>query len=265
MNARFLKVVSVTMALFFPLSMVAVDTGAMAFPTGNVSLNGKALSNPTAIFAGDRISTTDGSLAVTVAGSTVQVGKKSAVLYAPSQLKLANGGMKVATSTGLAGQVRNLTLRPDGKAKTVYTVAERDGQVMIAVLEGNLTLNDGHGQVMLAANHAVAIPVQDSQSTDQATCKKGDKKCEKALKDCKGDKACEQQAVSAAAAGGAAAAGAGAAGGAAAGGAAAGAAGAAAGLSTAAIVGISVAAAAAAAGIGVGVAKANESSSPSAP
>lgn len=263
MHARVVKFVSFAMAVFFPFAMMAADTGAMAFPTGNVSLNGKTLSNPTAIFAGDHINTADGSLAMTIAGSTVQVGEKSAVVFAPGQLNLARGGIKVSTTTGLAGQVRNLTLRPEGKSKAVYTVAERDGKVMIAALEGNLTLNDGHGQVMVAANHAVAIPVQDT-TTDQPTCKKGDKKCEKAVKDCKGDKACESQAISAAAAGGAAAAGAGAAGGAAAGGAAAGA-GAAAGLSTAAIVGISVAAAAAAAGIGVGVAKANESSSPSRP
>jgi hypothetical protein len=264
MHARVLKCVSFAMALFFPIAMMAAETGAMAFPAGNVSLNGKTLTTPTAIFAGDRINTADGSLAMQIAGSTVQIGQKSAIVYAPGQLNLASGGIKVSTTTGMAGHVRNLTLRPEGNAKSVYTVAERDGKVMIAALEGNLTLNDGNGQVMVAANHAVAIPVQDAQSTDQANCKKGDKKCEKAVKSCKGDKACETQA-SAAAAGGAAAAGAGAAGGAAAGAAGAGAAGAAAGLSTAAIVGISVGAAAAAAGIGVGVAKANESSSPSAP
>jgi hypothetical protein len=261
MHARVLKCVSFAMAVFFPFAMVAAETGAMAFPAGNVSVNGKTLSSPTAIFAGDRIDTADGSLAMQIAGSTVQVGQKSAVVYAPGQLNLASGGIKVSTTTGMAGHIRNLTLRPEGHAKSVYTVAERDGKVMIAALEGNLTLNDGHGQVIVAANHAVAIPVQDAQAADQANCKKGDKQCEKAVKDCKGDKACETQAVSAAAAGGAAAAGAGAAGGAAAGAAGAGAAGAAAGLSTAAVVGISVGAAAAAAGIGVGVAKANESSS----
>jgi hypothetical protein len=226
----------------------------MAYPTGKVSVNGTALSAPAAVFAGDKIRTDDGSMSMTVSGSTVQVGKQSAVVFNPSQLSLSNGGMKVSTTSGLAGQVRNLSLRPEGTGKTVYTVAERNGKVMIAALEGNLTLSDGHGQVELAANHAVAIPVAGAtQSTDQPTCKAGDKKCEKAVKACKGDKACESQAASAA-------------GGAAAGGAAAGAgAGAAAGLSTGAIVGISVAAAAAAAGIGVGIAKANESSSPSKP
>jgi hypothetical protein len=261
MRGGFVKSVSLIMALFFPFAMLAADTNAMAFPNGAVRVNGNALSAPTAVFAGDKISTDKGSLSMTVAGSTVQVANESAVTYSPNEMSLSGGGIKVSTTTGFSGQVRNLTVRPQGNGKTVYTVAERDGKVMIASLEGNLTLSDGRGQVMLASNHAVAIPVQD---TDQATCKKGDKKCEKAVKDCKGDKACEQQAVSAAAAGGAAAAGAGAAGGAAAGGAAAGA-GAAAGLSTAAIVGISVAAAAAAAGIGVGIAKANESSSPSKP
>jgi hypothetical protein len=259
MRGRLPKCVSFVMAVFFPFAMMAADSGAMAYPTGKVSVNGTALSAPAAVFAGDKIRTDDGSMSMTVSGSTVQVGKQSAVVFNPSQLSLSNGGMKVSTTSGLAGQVRNLSLRPEGTGKTVYTVAERNGKVMIAALEGNLTLSDGHGQIELAANHAVAIPVAAAtQSTDQPTCKAGDKKCEKAVKACKGDKACESQAASAA--GGAAA------GGAAAGGAAAGAgAGAAAGLSTGAIVGISVAAAAAAAGIGVGIAKANESSSPSKP
>jgi hypothetical protein len=254
MRGRLPKCVSFVMAVFFPFAMMAADSGAMAYPTGKVSVNGTALSAPAAVFAGDKIRTDDGSMSMTVSGSTVQVGKQSAVVFNPSQLSLSNGGMKVSTTSGLAGQVRNLSLRPEGTGKTVYTVAERNGKVMIAALEGNLTLSDGHGQIELAANHAVAIPVAAAtQSTDQPTCKAGDKKCEKAVKACKGDKACESQAASAA-------------GGAAAGGAAAGAgAGAAAGLSTGAIVGISVAAAAAAAGIGVGIAKANESSSPSKP
>jgi len=242
------KSLCLTMALFVPLSMMAADSGAMAFPTGNVSVNGKGLSSPTAIFAGDRIRTDAGSLSLTAAGSSVQVGEKSSVTFTASQLQLASGGMKVATTTGMTGQVRNLTLRPES-GKTVYTVAERDGKVMIAALEGNLALSDGHGQVMLAANHAVAIPVQGS---DQPTCKAGDTKCEKAMKKCKAD---DTNCKAAAAAGGAAAGGAA--------GAAAGAgAGAAAGLSTGAIVGISVAAAAAAAGIGVGIAHATGSSSP---
>src|SRR5579859_8033060 len=187
------KCMSLTMALFLPLSMMAADTGAMAFPTGNVSVNGKWLTSPTAIFAGDRISTDAGSLSVTLAGSTVQVGQNSSMTFTSSQLQLAGGGMKVATTTGMAGQVRNLTLRPEN-GKTVYTVAERDGKVMIAALEGNLALSDGHGPVMLAANHAVAIPVQGS--SDQPTCKAGDTKCEKAMKKCKADDTnCKQAAA----------------------------------------------------------------------
>jgi len=250
MHTRAVKIVSLLMAALFPMSMMAADSGAMAFPTGNVSVNGKGLSSPTAIFAGDRIRTDAGSLSLTAAGSSVQVGEKSSVTFTASQLQLGSGGMKVATTTGMTGQVRNLTLRPES-GKTVYTVAERDGKVMIAALEGNLALSDGHGQVMLAANHAVAIPVQG----DQPTCKAGDTKCEKAMKKCKAD---DTNCKAAAAAGGAAAGGAA--------GAAAGAgAGAAAGLSTGAIVGISVAAAAAAAGIGVGIAHATGSSSSSHP
>ena len=245
MHTRAVKAISLLMVMMFPISMMAADSGAMAFPTGNVSVNGKGLSSPTAIFAGDRIRTDAGSLSLTAAGSSVQVGEKSSVTFSASQLQLASGGMKVATTTGMAGQVRNLTLRPEN-GKSVYTVAERDGKVMIAALEGNLALSDGHGQVMLAANHAVAIPVGPQ---DQPTCKAGDTKCEKAMKKCKSD---DTNCKTAAAAGGAAAAGAAAGAGA---GAAAG------GLSTAAIVGISVGAAAAAAGIGVGIAHATGGSS----
>ena len=113
MHTRAAKFVSLLMVVLVPMSMMAADSGAMAFPTGNVSVNGKGLNSPTAIFAGDRISTNAGSLSVTLAGSTVQVGEKSSMTFSNSQLQLAGGGMKVATTTGMTGQVRNLTLRPE--------------------------------------------------------------------------------------------------------------------------------------------------------
>jgi hypothetical protein len=174
---------------------------------------------------------------------------------ASNRLQIASGGARIFTTSGMAGQVRNLSVRPVSDARSVYTVAERDGKILVAALEGAVTLDDGRQQILVAANHAVAIPVQDT-TPDQPKCKKGDKKCEKAVKDCKGDKACESQAVSASAAGGAAAGGA--AGGAA--GAAAGAGGAAAGatVSTAVAVGVAAAAAGASAAASYGIAVATE-------
>jgi len=255
MQSRMSKVLSCVMAVLVPLSMMATSPGAMAVPSGTVSVNGSAMAHPSAVFAGDRIDTADGSLMMTMNGSSVSVAPKSSVLFAPNQMTVAGGGVKIATTSGFAGQVRNLSLRPEGNGKSVYTVAERNGKILIAALEGSLAVNDGRQQMMIAANHAVAIPVQD---TDQPKCKKGDKKCEKAVKDCKGDKNCEAQAV--AAAGGAAAGAAGAAGGAAAGAAGAGAAAAGATVSTAVAVGVAAAAAAASAAASFGIAKATEPS-----
>jgi hypothetical protein len=263
MQLRVWKVVSFVMALVFPLSMMAGSPAAMAVPSGAVSVNGNAFSHPAAIFAGDRIDTAGGTLAMTMAGSSVQIGPKSSVLLASNQLQVASGGARILTTSGLAGRIRNLSVRPASDAKSVYTVAERDGKILVAALEGSVTLDDGRQQILVAANHAVSMPVQDNtQGTDQPKCKKGDKQCEKAVKDCKGDKACEASAASAAAGGAAAGAGAGA-------GAAAGAgAGAAAGasVSTAVAVGVAAAAAGVSAAASYGIAVATEpSTSPSKP
>ena len=255
MMSRVWKLVSLVMALVFPLTMMAGSPAAMAVPTGTVTVNGSAVTHPAAIFAGDRIETAAGSVAMTLSGSSVQIAPRSLAVLGSNQVQLSGGGARILTTAGLAGQVRNLSVRPANAGKSVYTVAERDGRILVAALEGNLTLNDGHGQVMLAANHALAIPVQDSQSAP--TCKPGDKKCEKAVKACKGDKNCEAQAASAAAGGAAAG---GAAGGAAAAGAGAGAAAAGATVSTAVAVGVAAAAAAASAGISYGVAVATSPS-----
>lgn len=258
MQTRMWKIVSLVMATLFPLSMMA-ESGAMATPSGNVNLNGAALSRPAAVLAGDRIDTRDGTLSMTMAGSSVQVTPKSSVVFAPDQLQIESGGVRIATSSRLGSHIRNLSVRPTTEAKSVYTLGERQGKILIAALEGPLTVSDAHGRILIAANHAVAIPVQEP--TDQPTCKPGDKKCEKAMKSCKGDKACEASAASASAAGGAAAGGT-AAGASAAGGAAA----AGASVSTAAAIGIAAAAAAISAGASYGIAVANTpKASPSAP
>jgi hypothetical protein len=255
MQSRVWKIVSLVMVMVFPLSMMAGSPAAMAVPSGAVNVNGSALSHATAIFAGDRIETASGTLSMTMPGSSVQIGPKSSVQLASNQLQVASGGARILTSSGLAGQIRNVSVRPASDTKSVYTVAERDGKILVAALEGSVTLDDGRQQILVAANHAVAIPVQDNtQGADQPKCKAGDKKCEKAVKNCKGDKACEASAASAAAGGAAAGAGAGAAGAAGAGaGAAAGAS-----VSTAVAVGVAAAAAGASAAASYGIAVATE-------
>jgi hypothetical protein len=250
-QSRTSKVLSCLLAVLFPLSMMATSPGAMAVPSGNVAVNGNGLARPAAVFSGDRIDTANGSLSMTMTGSSVLVSPKSSVVYAPDQMTVSSGGVRIATTTGFAGRVRNLSLRPDAKTKSVYTVAERDGKILIAAVQGSLAIDDGRGQMTIAANHAVAIPVSETtQGTDEPKCQKGDKACEKAVKNCKGDKACEAQAASAA--GGAAA------GGAAAGAAGAGAAAAGASVSTAVAVGVAAAVAAASAAASYGIAVATE-------
>ena len=250
------KVLSCVMAVLFPLSMMATAPGAMVFPTGSVTVNGNELVRPAAVFSGDRIDTAQGSLSMTMTGSSVLVAPKSSVVFAPEQMTVSSGSVRIATTTGLAGRVRNLSLRPDAKSKSVYTVSEHNGKILIASLEGSLSVNDGGQQILIAANHAVSIPVQDTNPSDQPKCKKGDKACEKAVKACKGDKACEAQAV-------------GAAGGAAAGGAAAGAAGAGAAagasVSSAVAVGVAAAVAGVSAAASYGIAKATEQTSSASP
>jgi len=218
------------MLVVFPCAMMAGEIGPMVLPSGAVSINSDRIAMPTAVFAGDRIHTTNSSASLILAGGSVQVSPNSSIVYSPGTVTLDDGTMRVVTSSGVGGHVLNLAVHTASSGTVRYELRRSESQVSVAALEGKLVINDGHDQIRLDAGHAVMMAVQGNADGDAPTCKEGDKKCEAAMKKCKKKDKKDDDACKRAAAGGAAIGGAGA--------------GAAAQLSTAAIVGIAVATAA---------------------
>jgi hypothetical protein len=153
-NTAWVKFVSVLMALVTPLSLMSADTGAMLYPQGNVTVNGANLSRSQAVFSGDRIQTFSNSAAtITASGSSVQVAPLSDVVFADKALTVASGGTSVTTTTGLPGKLYNLTIEPARNAR--YQFGERDGQVVVAALEGAVKLSDGRTTMVVNPGKAM--------------------------------------------------------------------------------------------------------------
>jgi hypothetical protein len=165
-----IRLVSACLLVVFPLGVFAADTPAMLMPQGAVNVNGNGTSHSTVVFNGDRITTGDGSGAITVSGSTITIAPKSSAIYGNRSLQINAGGASVITTSGISGKLDNLTIVPvDSKAK--YDFVRNGNTVMIAALQGQLRISDGRQQMLLDAGNAVSIAdsTSDAASPDPDT------------------------------------------------------------------------------------------------
>jgi hypothetical protein len=163
----FVKALSLTMAIVFPMACFAADTRAMLLPQGGVYVNGTVLGRSTVLVNGDRITTADNATGtITAPGNTINLGSRSSLVYNGGTVEMTDGGAAVITSSGTAGKVRNLTITPaDGKAK--YEFGQRGNKVTIAALEGKLRISDGQQQMMLDSGKAIEIASTSADDKDQ--------------------------------------------------------------------------------------------------
>ena len=144
------------------MTVMAQTTGAMLYALGNTTLNGAVVGSSTVVFSGDRLQTTDSSVAsITQSGSSIVVNSNSSVQYENSQVEVLNGTARVSTLAGLSTRVGQLTISPVEKAAK-YEIIKHDGNLFIASREGTLTVSDGSrnyavqpgGNTMLALGSA---------------------------------------------------------------------------------------------------------------
>ena len=148
------KIMAIALALIFPATAFSSEN-AVLFPHGNVNVNGKALAGTSTLFAGDQVSTgPDGSVVLTAHGSSVQLASSSSMSYGTDGVAVANGGVTVSTSTGLASHTLGITVEPAEQQAARYILVHRDGKIEIAVLQGALRIRDGQSEVTLASGKA---------------------------------------------------------------------------------------------------------------
>src|SRR5579863_752688 len=94
------KLLCGAMAVLFPLSLIAADTGpAILHSNGGVWVNGAEVAASTTVFPGDFIETRRGSVAnLDTEGSSVLIQAESVVKFQGDYVTLDHGSVSVGTS-----------------------------------------------------------------------------------------------------------------------------------------------------------------------
>jgi hypothetical protein len=145
--------VSCVLMVLFPVSLLAADSNAaMLYTNGAAWINGAHVPrSSSAIFSGDLLQTRSDSIAnINQSGSTITVLSDSLVKFEGASLDIEHGGIRVATSRGVAATAGDIKVTPASSSWTEFNVSDVDGTVRIAARKGDLTISDGNGTVTLA-------------------------------------------------------------------------------------------------------------------
>jgi hypothetical protein len=170
MRPLYLKTLSWTMVMIFPVALFAADQpAAMLYSHGTASLNGNTIARSSALFSGDLIQTNSDSVAnINATGSSVLVLNESLVQYEGSTIKLEHGGVAISTSKLLATRAGDVTVSPVATVLTEFEVRDVDGNVRIAARKGDLTISDDNGTTTLAQGQETTRAESPSQTDPQA-------------------------------------------------------------------------------------------------
>jgi hypothetical protein len=168
------KILSCIMAAMVPAALFAADSGlAMVYSNGNTWLNGSSLPKSSAIFSGDLVQTTAGSVAkINASGSSLTVLSDSLVQFEGNAVKLEHGGVAVSTSKGMATRVGEVTVMPAGSVWTQFDVTNTAGEVRITAQKGDLTVSDGAGTTTLAQGQQTTREESQPQADESKKKKK---------------------------------------------------------------------------------------------
>jgi hypothetical protein len=128
-----------------PLAQLAADTdGPILTPKGNVTINGKKTTRPTALFSGDTIQTTDDSSAsMTALGSSMLVSANSLFTYGSNVVEVGCGDVLITTVVKrTSAKVSNLAITPATDIAK-FEITRSAGRLQISAHEGAVGINDG--------------------------------------------------------------------------------------------------------------------------
>ncbi|MFB3916277.1 MAG: hypothetical protein ACE14M_06085 [Terriglobales bacterium] len=160
------RVVCWMMIVVFPASMIAADiTPAMLRSTGTVKVNGRAVNWSSIAYVGDQIQTgRDSTATITVKGAVVSLPSDSGVVYAGNSIQMQQGRALVNTYKGLDGRLDKLTISPASQ-RAKYQMTRADGKMLIAAVEGSLSITDGTNTVLLTPGNALMRTIASDESS----------------------------------------------------------------------------------------------------
>jgi len=142
------QLMSVILMLSFSCAALRGDgtrpSGALLHPSGKVQVNGALSRQSTALFPGDSIETAEDSVAnITAEGSSVLVLQNASVKFMGQDVELSEGGVSVATSTGMAVTADAFTIAPAEQKQSKFEVVETDDLVAVEAQQGAVSVSDG--------------------------------------------------------------------------------------------------------------------------
>lgn len=166
MSSRRTQILSLTMLVIFPASMMLAEArAAMAMASGVAALNGTALANSTAIFSGDLLETgANSALTITSNGSTVLIGANARVHYFGDSVQLHLGSTQVNTSKGMKIESDTVTIEPN-KSSAKYRVERAQHTIMIAALAEELRVDNNGETTVLPPGGSLTLQEKDDDQT----------------------------------------------------------------------------------------------------
>lgn len=174
MNRVLLKLVSVvTIFIFSATTLFADPSTAMLYPVGPVLLNGSSVPGATAIFNGDVVKTTGGSIAnFSTKNSRMSITADTSVKIEGTGVNLMSGVVTVDTHGGCSTHAARYTVSPSATTAK-YRVLRKDDAIVVASLEGPLVVRWGTNSKMLASGTSWASPIGDDDGAPSAEVPNG--------------------------------------------------------------------------------------------
>jgi hypothetical protein len=159
--------VCLMLAVTFPLSLMATDTGAAILHSkGGVRINGGEAADSTAVVPGDLLEIKAGSIASLDAdGSSILIQPESIVKFNGASLTLEHGRVSVGTTKSFSVQIDCIRVVPVSNEWTQYDVTDVNGMVQAAARKKDVN-------IQLAAS--VRKPSPESAATQSATVREGE-------------------------------------------------------------------------------------------
>jgi hypothetical protein len=146
-----------TAVLLLAAMGVAEAPAGMMQSRGNVTINGKAVSESSNLFNGDRIQTSgpDSAANILANGQHMMVMGNSTVIYRDNNVTVECGGLLVTLPAGGTAHVNGITLHgsPDGSSAR-FEFHQSRGSYQITDREGSISYDDGTGEKSMVANQS---------------------------------------------------------------------------------------------------------------
>ena len=141
-----------------PLPLPAQGAGAMLYATGQVTVNGHAVTNSSAIFPGDRVQVGPSSSAtISAHGLSAQVAAQSDVTWEQQAVDFQAGSMTISSQAPWQVHIGGLTVSP-GPEMSKVEVIQREDVALVKLEEGSASLTEAGQTTALKVGFTVARP-----------------------------------------------------------------------------------------------------------